>query len=267
MCDMTHLCIFVAILLHPYQTADVSKEPGGQLANQTIVPLRNCNPAELAKNLQKVFGTSVIIQPTSGTPVTGLLLGGSAAGVENARRIIESLDKVPRPIPIEVILVEYMGEATISTESKNQWDADVQKLKTSGKLYSLRKMDCPLLENQESKIKMAESRPMTTGSTVSRTGIATKSFSYSTMGTTVTAKGRFEPEGQIVVDLNIEDSRVVPETSKPREKNEDVTPDTMGQLTFSNSVPLKRGQIVKVHGISDETKSGLRQIMLYLMAK
>lgn len=261
------LCLSALIPLHPFQAADGSREPVKELANQSVVVLRHSKPEELAKNLQKVFGTSVVIQPTSGTPVTGLLLSGSAAGVEKAKQIIETLDKAPRPIPVEVILVELSGSSTVSTESPAKWDADLQKLKTEGKLLSLRRMELPLVENQQSRIMTGENRPMATGSTVTRAGIASRSFTYNTLGTTVTAKGRFEGDNQIVVDLVVEDSRVVVETTKPVEKNEEIPPSALGKLTFDNPVPVKKGQIVKVQGISDEAKGSGRQIAVYLLAK
>lgn len=261
------LFVSAMFMLAPSQTVDGPKERAKELANQTVVVLRHSKPEELAKNLQKVFGASVVIQPTSGTPVIGLLLSGSAAGVEKAKQIIETLDKAPRLIPVEVILVELSGNAPIATENLAKWEADLQKLKTEGKLISLRKLDLPLVENQQSRIMTGENRPMATGSTVTRTGIASRSFTYNSLGTTVTAKARFEGDSQIVVDLVIDDARLVVETAKPMEKNEDVPPSTLGKLTFDNPVPLKKGQIVKVQGISDESKGTGRQIAVYLHAK
>lgn len=251
-----------------FQSADVTKESIKDPGNQTIVLLRYSKPEELAKNLQKVFGTSVIIQPTSGTPVTGLLLSGSSQGVEKAKMIIETLDQAPRMIPVEVILVEYTGNTLISTESPGKWESDIQKLKADGKLLFQRKMDLPLIENQQSRIMTGENRPMPTSATVARNGgPVQRSFSYNSLGTTVTAKGRFEGDNQIVIDLMVEDSRVVPENAKPTDKPEDFQPTSLGKLTFDNPVKLKKGQIVKVQGIHEDAKNNGRQIAVYLLAK
>jgi len=243
------------------------------VAKETYLPklifLQNAKAEELAKSLQKAFGSTVTIQPTNGSSVSGILVSGPPPEVDSAVALIEKLDRAAKEVTLEVIIVEASGPIDLpGSEPEKIWIAQLSKVQKEGIAVTVRKIQLNLRENRETQVAAIENRPIATGSMgPGRNGVAQRNYSYTRFGTTVTAKPRFEEPNELVVEVTVEDSRSMRTTPGLGDKPEDFPPDSTAQLKINSAVKLKVGQVTKLQSSHEQVKSNQQQIMVFLLAK
>lgn len=256
-----------------------------------LVEVKQAKADILAKSLQKTYGDTMTIEVAAGTPMAAILLSGTEKLVQEAKDLVEKLDKPGSTVMVELTVVESAGnadevagqirDATASGAiSDDAWRALVKKLQTEGKITLSRTLEVKATENQQARIQVGEDKPIATGSMVTSRGIASRNFSYRSVGSMATLTLRpGKAPGEFRVDLNFQDSRIVaakpqPEAPKEKEKDkdkekaaEDFKPDSVLQFTAETSANLSPGKVVQINSNREESKEGSRQVLVFLRLK
>ncbi|GEM_PF-1135582 len=256
-----------------------------------LVEVKQAKADILAKSLQKTYGDTMTIEVAAGTPMAAILLSGTEKLVQEAKDLVEKLDKPGSTVMVELTVVESAGnadevagqirDATASGAiSDDAWRALVKKLQTEGKITLSRTLEVKAAENQQARIQVGEDKPIATGSMVTSRGIASRNFSYRSVGSMATLTLRpGKAPGEFRVDLNFQDSRIVaakpqPETPKEKDKDkekekpaEEFKPDSVLQFTAETSANLSPGKVVQVNSNREESKEGSRQVLVFLRLK
>jgi type II secretory pathway component GspD/PulD (secretin) len=228
----------------------------------------------------------------AGTPVSAILLAGTEKSVQEARELIEKLDKPAATASVELTVVESAGnsddlagqirDATAAGPVTDEaWRTLVKRLQTEGKITLFRTLEVKVAENQQARIQVGEEKPIATGAMTSARGIASRNFTYRNVGSMATLTLRPVKAGEYRVDLKLEDSRILaakPQPEAPKEKDkekdkekekavEEFKPDSVLQFTAETSANLSPGKVVQVNSNREESKDGSRQVLVFLRLK
>lgn len=259
-----------------------------------LVEVKQAKADILAKSLQKTYGDTMTIEVAAGTPMSAILLSGTEKLVQEAKDLVEKLDKPAATVSVQLTVVESAGNADAvagqirdvtasGALSDDAWHTLVKKLQIEGKITFSRTLEVKAAENQQARIQVGEEKPVATGAMISASGIASRNFSYRNVGSMATLTLRPGKAGEYRVDLNFQDSRIVapkpqPETPKEKEKEKDkekdkektaeeFKPDSVLQFTAETSANLSPGMVVQVNSNREESKEGSRQVLVFLRLK
>ncbi len=253
-----------------------------------LVEVKQAKADILAKSLQRTFGETMTVEVAAGTPVSAILLAGTEKSVQEARELIEKLDKPAATASVELTVVESAGntdevggqirEATASGPvSDEAWRTLVKRLQTEGKITLFRTLEVKVAENQQARIQVGEDKPIATGAMTSARGIASRNFTYRNVGSMATLTLRPVKAGEYRVDLKLEDSRILaakPQPEAPKEKDkekekavEEFKPDSVLQFTAETTANLSPGKVFQVNSNREESKEGSRQVLVFLRLK
>ncbi len=253
-----------------------------------LVEVKQAKADVLAKSLQKTYGETMTVEVAAGTPMSAILLSGTEKSVQEAKDLIEKLDKPAITLGVELTVAESTGnsedvakqirEATAAEPlSDEAWRNLVKKLQTEGKITLFRTLELKAGENQQARIQVGEEKPIATGAMISARGVASRNFSYRSVGSTATLTLRPVKAGEYRVDLNFQDVRIVaakpqPEAPKEKEKDkekpaEDFKPDSVLQFSAETSASLSPGKVVQINSNREESKEGSRQTLVFLRLK
>jgi hypothetical protein len=203
-------------------------------------------------------------------------------GTDN--RPFPPLDHRPQTVVIEVQVAEVATRKDAGTADSTDKDLDVKgfngpvasveaklrALQNKGLLGTVRRLQLTGTEGQPSTVLVGEAKPYTTGLTMTARGVVARSISYRNVGTQLKASARVGPENRIEVDLDLNDSRMVPnegltlgkdEAGKPVYAMEFVTSRLTGKLGVA------AGQAVAAEGVQTTTKAGMGQTLVIVSAR
>ena len=178
----------------------------------------------------------------------GLLFNLTAAADEPAA-------KSPRSISLEVIIAD-VPEGT----AESLQPAAILALEKAGKLSSVSRFRLTTAENQRATVQFSELTPRATGRTLvggfrgagdGAAGPGPRSntnYTDISLGTMLTAIARVEDDGQVVIDLKVSRSRLVPQKAEAAEAAGDFTPSAIATLTVESSLKAKPGEPTLVGG-------------------
>lgn len=257
-----------------------------------LVEVKQAKADILAKSLQRTFGDTMTVEVAAGTPVSAILLAGTEKSVQEARELIEKLDKPAGTATVELTVVESAGnpddlagqirDATMAGQVTDEaWRSLVKKLQNEGKIAFFRTLEVKAAENQQARIQVGEEKPIATGSVVTARGIGSRNFTYRNVGTMATLTLRPGKTGEYRVDLNFQDSRILaakpqPEASKEKDKDKEkekeravgeFQPDSVLTFTIDTSADLSRGKVIRINSNREEGKEGTRQVLVFLRLK
>jgi Bacterial type II and III secretion system protein len=194
--------------------------------------------------------------------------------------------KTPRLIAIDLLIAEAgpgKGEGAKPGPDEKQFDArdlsgpmgDVQArveaLKKTGQISYFRRIQLSTAENQTASVSIGEMRPVVAGLNTSATGHLSRSISYVNTGTNVKVTARVTTDGQVLMDLNLDDTRGhVPEDGVAigtDEKGQPIRAEEriMAKLTTTLSVASGRAKAAQV--VTTSSKSGQAQTLVIVGAR
>jgi type II secretory pathway component GspD/PulD (secretin) len=130
--------------------------------------------------------------------------------------------KTPRLIAVDLIIAEVgprKAEGAKSGPLEKQFDArdlsgsmnevlaKVEALKKTGQIGYFRRIQLSTAEGQQASVSIGEMRPTVTGVNTSAAGHISRSITYVNTGTNVKITAQVSPDGQVLMDLNVEDAR------------------------------------------------------------
>jgi len=253
------LVLFAAPLLGTFQEPP---KPNPE-TQQIFLPLQHAKAEGLVKSLKSAFGKTLTIEMASGTPVTGLLISGPPKSVNEIKEMIPMLDRPSRRATMEVILVELVGVREFQAKTPGELEVELGKLKEKGILVHHRTMEIQLVENQQGKTQTQENKALATGVNQNRGGLAQRSFQYSPTGTIITTTMRYGPNEETLVDIKVEDSRLV---SQPKTEGE-FQPDGVGQWSFETTVALSKDKLARLQATMDQEAKSNRVLLAFARLK
>jgi type II secretory pathway component GspD/PulD (secretin) len=220
----------------------------------------------LATTLSQHYKNEADLQIVPDAASNALLVSAPLNLLADLTKTIDQLDRRPRQVMIEVLLVELPVEEEAVIDPKD-FEKPIDKilpafeaLSKKGKVNHLRRFQMSALENQKSSLTMGESKPIISGVTGGfggggrgGPGMAQNSITYHQVGSVLSATPRVSPDGNIAIDLSFEESRVVvPENGVPLGGGA-VAAETP-RTTIKGAISVASGRSVLVQGVKTDTK-------------
>jgi type II secretory pathway component GspD/PulD (secretin) len=161
-------------------------------------------------------------------------------------------------VSIDVVIAERVvrdGDPPIDLSADDSSIVgSVQDLEKQGKLDVLFRARLSTLDQQPTSLHMGEQRPVAAGSTFGggrggAGGRPTTSYTYREIGTIIAVTPRITPNNVVVMDLNIERSRLVP--APPGDDPEGFVPSSVSTMTTNTTLSVPNGKTVIATGARD----------------
>ena len=146
-----------------------------------------------------------------------LLVNAPPAVFDEVMKTLGQLDRRPQSVAVEVFVVELPAKkaedkATEIDEKEltgtiAQVADRLDALRKKGQVSGVKRILLTTVEGQQGTLLLGETRPYTTGTTVTATGIARRSISYRDLGTQIKVTPQVAADGSVTLDLNVQDSR------------------------------------------------------------
>jgi hypothetical protein len=246
--------------------------------------VQNGSARELADILAKHFKGEAEIQVLTDSPGQCLLISAARPVVDEVLKVLALHDRRRQMVTVEVLVAEFernkadgakkeTGGTNLDTEQfKGPTDkvvANLEELHRKGKLSTLQRLQMTLVEGQPSSLLLGQSKPYVTGVTKTATGVLSRSISFRNLGTQLKATARVAAKDKIEIDLDLSESRAVPDDTIVIGKDEAGTPiQAMDFVTskVTTKVSLVSGQAVAAEGVKTASKAGRAQTVVVVAA-
>src|SRR5262245_45039165 len=145
------------------------KEAKAEEGTKTVVvPLKAAAGKDLAARLNKQFEGQAEAEFVS--PLNALVVRGKPAALGEVRKAIESLDRTPRTVTVDVIVVEVLpGDKPLDEKAlagaAGGLQAKLDALRKDGQIGEVRRLQVSAQEGQQAAAVVGQSRPFITGVT------------------------------------------------------------------------------------------------------
>jgi type II secretory pathway component GspD/PulD (secretin) len=271
--------------------------PGGAPSEpvvRQVYAARGASVKDLANSLSLHFQAerSFRAVPDAGSNV--LLLSGSKAILEDATAVLREIDRLPRSVQVEVLCLELAAKADGEagkdprvldtadlTGTARDVRAKVRELQQKGVVSSVKTIELSALTGESARTQVSENKPFVTGVTAGfgggvRGGAAggvgpvSRSITYRNVGTSVQVKPSASADGEVMLDLKVEDS-----TMRAGEGGASVGSDEKGAAipaaefvssTLETRVKVRPGHFVLAEGSKTASKAGQSQTVILVTA-
>ncbi len=259
--------------------APADNEPAAR-NKRTVYLVKYGAAKDLAAALSKHFKGDADVQLLPDSPSNGLLISAAPPVFEEVVKVLEQLDRRPRPVSVEVYVA---GVTPKKGEEDKELDAreltgpakDVETrlrdLQKEGRLTGLRRVQLTALENQPSAVFMGDMEPFVMGSTVTAAGQVSRNITYRNTGISVRATPHITPEKAVLLDLVLEDARaVIPPDGIPLGEDQNRQPvraPVFVTAKLESKVEVQPGQAVAAEGVKTTARSGHPQTVVIVVAR
>jgi type II secretory pathway component GspD/PulD (secretin) len=240
-----------------------------------VYQVRYGTAKDLADALNKHFKGDAAVDFVAEPASNCLLLSAKPAVLAEAVKALEVLDRRPRPIAAEIIVVELPGDKGPDEKDLSGPVGDVlarlEALQKKGQVGAITRLQVTGVENQPSRALQGENKPIVSGITQRPTGIVSRSIRYHNVGTNVKMTPSVNQDGSIALDLDVQTARLhaapdAPEIGKD-EKGEPVRMLEAVTATVAAKVSVRPGQAVPVQGVKTVSKAGQTQTLVIVTAR
>ena len=194
--------------------------------------------------------------------------------------------RTPRLIAMDFLIAEISsrrGEGARSGSGEKQLDARnlsgpmdevvgrVEAFKKTGQISYFRRIQLSTSENQPASVSIGEVRPSVTGLSTSSTGHVSRNISYRPTGTNVKVTARVATDGQVIMDLNVDDNRGrVPEDGVvvgTEEKGQPVRAEEWITAKLTTQINVASGQARAAAVVTTSSKSEQAQMLVIAGAR
>jgi hypothetical protein len=254
----------------------------GQDFVRVVCPLQSGSAMSMAATLQQLFQTEgrtaketvkdqVVIVPD--TASNCLLISGPPAAAEEVQRLVKELDRPPAVVRLEVRMIAIAKEkvkkspdagSVENKPSEQGASKDLYPVEMAGDGEVLLRGEIATLSGQKGMIRVGCTRPMVAGVALGRGGTM-NNITYRDMGTVIQMTPRMSPAGDILVELNVEDSRLGPEEEgavffTPEKGPPQRTPN-VESLSVNSTVHLQPGCALVLGGMSSGGKDSRQRLL------
>jgi type II secretory pathway component GspD/PulD (secretin) len=233
---------------------------------------------DLAPILSKYFKDSIEVQTL---PEVGncLLINASAASFDEVIKLLAQIDRPPQLIAVEVWIADMSKK-----DDKDETDLDLKPftgmssdvlsklegMQRKGQIGELRQLRLTLVEGRPSSIMLGSSKPVVAGTTTRGDGTVARSITYRNFGSQAKVTANVGTDKKINIDLDLSESRGVPNEKIPVGKDEAGKPiyaTDIVQTRLESKVVLTAGRAVAVEGARTTSKSGKEQSLVIVTAR
>lgn len=277
----------IAVLFALGAGADAQKEAAG--ARRALYVPRHASAKDLAAALEKHFkgaGPELAAHGAS----NALLLRGPAGVVDEALKVLASLDRVQRQIAVEVFVIEVppnWGEPGKPEPAPKELDrkqfsgpladvlAKVAELQQKDVLGRAKGIEVRAQENQLTKAKVGVTAPHVKAvlETVDAKGmrVVQRMLLYRDVGTTVEVTPALEAGNKVTLDVSLVDSRMhLLRNKAPLARDEKVMPiyeTDFITAEVKGKVTLPSGHAVALEGVKTTAKFAQEQTLVIVTAR
>jgi hypothetical protein len=254
---------------------------------------------ELANALLPHFRNDSSFQVLPATGNKMLILSGPRELVEEARALLQEIDRPARTVRVDVFLVDMTPKGTGAVELAGPMAkvlAKITELQQQGMIASVQRIELSVLERDRALYHSGDSRPYVTGISSARGfggggaaggpfagdggvpggrggkggaafGPVTRSVSYRNTGTQVQIiKPEIAPDGQVELQVQVEDAQMRNPSSGPEigvdEKGAAVPAAEFTTTKLEERLRIPRGNIVVAQTTQANSRSGQGQKMI-----
>lgn len=271
---------FAVVLCTGGGFADDKKEPqaDARKSKRVVYLARNLPPADLAKALTQHFKGDVEAVTVSEKTSNALLISATPEAFAAVLETLEQIDGKAHAVAVEVIIAEVtagkdglkaIDERDLSGPADKVMER-IRSLKKDGTLGSLKSVQLGAVDNQRVNARVGESKPFVVGMNVTRVGIAQNTIQYRDMGMTVAVKPRVGMDGQLAIEVEVEESRMnTPESGVALGTTDKGTINAAEfiQASLRSTVKVASGHAVLAQGVKTESKSQNAQTLIIVTAR
>ncbi len=267
---------------------------GGVPAQETPAPMdkrlvylvQHGAAKDLAVTLGQHFKSETRVQVLLDAPSNCLLISTPPAVFDEMVKLLAQLDRRPQLVSVDVLIAEVAtgraedGKPGTASQALNERDltgpmqdvlTKVEALKKKGVLGGLKRVQLTAVENRPTTVNLHETKPIVLGSTITATGLVSRNISYRNVGTIVALTPQIAPQGPILLDLHVEDTRMhTPEDGvriSADEKGVPIRAPHTITATLKTKLSVASGQAVVAHGVKMTGKSGQAQTLVIVAAR
>ena len=294
------VALVIALPAAPGQEAD--KQPARKATEpvvRQVYAVRGGAAKALANALTLHFQAEPGFRAVPDAEGNTLLLSGPKAALDDALAALREIDRPARTVHVEVLCLQVAAKAGGDakpldvaglTGGAGDVRAKVRDLQQKGAIASVKAVELTALTGHSARTQVSENKPFVTGVTAggfggggfgggrggaggpggAGGGMTTRSISYRNVGTSVQVKPEVGPDGQVTLDLHVEDSGM-----QSAEGGVAVGADDKGttipaaEFVVSNletQVKVRPGQMVMAQGMRTESKAGQAQTIILVSA-
>jgi Flp pilus assembly secretin CpaC len=275
-----------------------------------LYAVRGGSAKELASVLALHFQAEPSFRAVPDVGSNMLLLSGPKAALEDAVAVLREIDRPTRPVHVEVFFLELAAKAGGETGggakppdgaelrgTAREFRARLRDWQQKGIVSSVKAVDLTALAGQSARTQVSENRPFVTGVTTFAGfggrgggggagggdgpggggrgafpggGPTARSISYRNVGMSVQVKPEVGADGQVTLDLHIEDSSMRAAgggvTVGTDDKGTAVPAAEFVLFNLETRVKVRPGQVVLAEGTKAESKAGQAQTIVFVSA-
>lgn len=221
---------------------------------RTLYVVRHGDAKAMADVLAKHYKGEAEVSTLPGGNQQALLISARPAVITDLVKLLGELDRAPRMIEVELLLVEVSSTKEKAdrefTGPEKEVAARIDDLTRAGRVVSLQRVRLTAVDGHPVSMQNGANKPITTGKSRTATGIAQRSVTYMSVGTTIRLTARAAGDS-VGVELDLKDSQV----RKPEGAEEDAAPAIENtSLTTKLSIPPR--QAVAAQAVKADAKAG-----------
>jgi type II secretory pathway component GspD/PulD (secretin) len=240
-----------------------------------------------ARDLAKVLGAhlkgAAEVEALPEPSANVLLIRSSPAAFEEVVKLLETLDRRPRVVEVELWVAEVVPGRKVGDREPEPLDtrelggpADnvlkrVEDLRKAGRLGEFKRLQLTAVENQPAKAHVGESKPLTSAINVTGTGRVARSVYYRNFGTQLNVTPHVGVHNVVALDLKVEDARPHVAEDAPLlgkdENNNPIRATESVQSVVEGRVCVPSGEAVVVQGVKVTAKTGQAQTLMIVTAR
>jgi hypothetical protein len=250
---------------------------------------------ELADVLTLHFQTEPAFQAVPDPVSNTLLLSGPKAALAEAIALLREIDRPPRMVHVEIFVLELSGgdakalDGVELSGTAQDLKARLRDLQQKGAIVSIKTVELTTLERQTARSQVGENRPFVTGMGIGAGGFGgrggggaapggggpgggtvTRSIAFRNVGTSVRVMPEVGADGQLTLDLQVEDSRMRTAegsaTVGTDEKGTAVGTPEFFTSTLESRLKVRPGCVVQAQSMKASSKSGQTQTVVFVSA-
>lgn len=253
-------------------------------ARRTVYLVRHGAAKDLAALLAKHFKDDADVQVLPDAPSNCLLISAPPAVFDEVVKLLDQLDRRPHVVAVEVLIAEAAPRKAEGDKAADQGldERDftgpagqvlekVEALHRKGLIQTLKRLQLTALENRPALVLAGDNKPFVMSAGTTAAGHVTRMITYHQVGTEVRLTPRLTAEGQVQLDLTVQEAGAAYPEDGPKvgedENGKPVrAPDfTLARLETKLDVPA--GQAVAANAVQRSAKSGQGQTLVIVTAR
>jgi Flp pilus assembly secretin CpaC len=284
-----------------------TRKPAGPVARQ-VYAVRGGSAKELANALSLHFQAEPGFRAVPDAGSNTLLFSGPQAALDEAIAALREIDRPARSVRVEVLFLELAakagGEAGQDAKPLDAAElrgpardvrAKVRDLQQKGVVSNVKTVELTALAGQSARTQVSENRPFVTGVSIAGLGgrggrgdagggdgppggpggfpgggTTARSISYRNVGTSVQVRPEVGADGDVTLDLHVEDSGMRAAGGGVAvgadDKGAAVPAAEFTVFNLETRVKVRPGQVVLAEGTKTESKAGQAQTIVLASA-